>query len=303
MGRAIFTMLCTWFDSGKLPETSSTLVVVYITKKGDLSNPDNYRGISLIPISLKLLTSLLINRISAKLEGRNFFLPGQAGFRNQEECVEQVIALKEIVLRRKVIKKLTYAAYIDFEKAYDTVPHEALFLKMEAARIGGRDMNYFRALYQSSKVKVRVGAKLSQEVPIARGVRQGCPASPTLFNIFINDILDESANDLGVAIPSLLHKIQGLLFADDLVLLVESKEELQASLDRLSGWAEKWGMKFGIKKCQTTVFNGDLEELKVFKPHIGPDEIQVDSEYRYLGILIDSDISIETILKDRIESA
>ncbi|MCO5577730.1 hypothetical protein L7F22_031562, partial [Adiantum nelumboides] len=152
-------MLCTWFDSGKLPETSSTSVVVYIPKKGDLSNPDNYRGISLIPISLKLLTSLLINKISAKLEERNFFLRGQTGFRNQEECVAQVIALKEIVLRRKFIKKPTYAAYIDFEKAYDTVPHEALFLKMEAAGIGGRVMNYFRALYQSSKV------------PVARGVR------------------------------------------------------------------------------------------------------------------------------------
>ncbi|MCO5576040.1 hypothetical protein L7F22_029847 [Adiantum nelumboides] len=114
-----------------------------------------------------------------------------------------------------------YAANIDFEKAYDTVQHEALFLNMEAAGIGGRAMNYFRALYQSSKVKVRVGAKLNQEVLVARGLRQGCPASPTLFNIFIDDILDESANDLGIAIPSLLQKIKGLLFVDYLVLLAE----------------------------------------------------------------------------------
>ncbi|MCO5570563.1 hypothetical protein L7F22_024288 [Adiantum nelumboides] len=93
-------------------------------------------------------------------------------------------------------------------------------------------MNYFRALYQSSKVKVRFGAKLSQEVRVVLGVRQGCPASSTLFNVFINDILDEGVNDLGVAIPSLLRKIQGLLFADDLVLLAKSKKELQASLNR-----------------------------------------------------------------------
>ncbi|KAI5054078.1 hypothetical protein GOP47_0031028, partial [Adiantum capillus-veneris] len=101
MGRVVFKLLCTWFDSGKLPEASSTSVVLYIPKKGDLSNLDNYRGISLIPISLKLLTSLVINRISVKLEERNFFLRGQAGFRTREECVAQVIALKEIVLRRK----------------------------------------------------------------------------------------------------------------------------------------------------------------------------------------------------------
>ena len=122
----------------------------------------------------------------------------------------QVVALQEIVQRQRGLGKPTFAAYIDFEKAYDTVPHEALFLKLEAAGVGGRALNFFRALYQSSKVKVWVGAEMTSEVQVARGVRQGCPGSPALFNIFINDILNERA-DLGVAVPGLLPRVQGLL--------------------------------------------------------------------------------------------
>lgn len=182
------------------------------------------------------------------LESRSFFLRGQAGFRSREECIGQVISLKEMVQRRRALGKPTYAAFIDFKKAYDTVPHEALLYKLEAAGVGGQALSFLRALYSHSQVRVRVGATLSTPIEVLRGVRQGCPGSPTLFNIFINDIFNES-EDLGVDITGLQRKIQGLLFADDLVLLADSPSELQKSLDRVNHWAGEWGMSFGISKC------------------------------------------------------
>ena len=204
-----------------------------IPKKGDLTQTDNYRGIALISVAVKLLTAIIVHKFQVGLELRKFFNKGQAGFRTQQECMGQVACLKEIVLRRRAEGKPTYACYIDFQKAYDTVPHEALFIKLKAAGMAGKALEFIKALYDRSQVRVRVGEKLTSPIPVLRGVRQGCLGSPCLFNVYINDIL-ASDGACGVEVPGLLERIEGLLFTDDLVLLTDSPGELQASLDLVS---------------------------------------------------------------------
>ena len=66
----------------------------------------------------------------------------------------------------------------------------------------------------------------------------------------------------GVDVPGLLEGIKGLMFVDDLALLADSPAELQTSLDKTTEWANRWGMKFGIKKCMVMTFFGDMTELK-----------------------------------------
>ncbi|MCO5585636.1 hypothetical protein L7F22_039571 [Adiantum nelumboides] len=236
-------------------------VLISISKKGDSTCTVNYRGISLINVALKIVTTIPVTRIALTLEMCGFFLKGQVGFRFREECIGQVACLKELVIRRKNVGKLTYVVFVDFRKAHDSVPHEALFYKLEAAGVGGKALRFVKVLYSHSQVCIRVGDRLSEPIKIERGVRQGCPGSPTLFNIFINDVINEAA-DFTVDIPGLTQKIQGLLFADDLVLLADSPLELQNALDRLSTWAHSWGMKFGISKCQAAVSFEDLADLK-----------------------------------------
>ncbi|MCO5550338.1 hypothetical protein L7F22_003822 [Adiantum nelumboides] len=271
------------FDTEEIPPKHAVVVLISIPKKGDPTYTDNYRGISLINVALKIVTTILVTRIALTLEMRGFFLKGQAGFRFREECIGQVACLKEMVIRRKNDRKSTYAVFVDFRKAYDSVPHEAFFYKLEAVGVGGKALRFVKALYSHSQVCIRVGDRLSEPIKIERGVRQGCPGSPTLFNIFINDVINEAA-DFGVDIPGLTQKIQGLLFADDLVLLADSPLELQNALDRLSTWAHSWGMKFGISKCQATVFFGDLADLKKNGSFtLGGERVEVTDKYRYLG--------------------
>ncbi|MCO5613074.1 hypothetical protein L7F22_067348 [Adiantum nelumboides] len=99
---------------------------------------DNYRGISLINVAFKIVITILVTRIARTLEMHGFCLKGQAGFRFHEECIGQVACLKELVIRQKNDGKPTYAVSVDFQKAYDSVPHKALFYKLDAAGWEGK---------------------------------------------------------------------------------------------------------------------------------------------------------------------
>src|SRR5271170_6804172 len=112
----------------------------------------------------------------------------QAGFRSKEECIAQACALREIVWRRKHAGKGTIVVFIDFKKAFDTVPHEALFYRLKTIGVRGRSLKFIKALYRGSTAKVIVGSETTDGFPLLRGVRQGCPMSPVLFDIFIDDL-------------------------------------------------------------------------------------------------------------------
>ena len=132
-----------------------------------------------------------------------------------------------------------------------------------------------------SGVKVKSGLLTATFTPLV-GVRQGCNLSPTLFNIFVNDIVDISNSTCNPLIMGEC-KINCLLYADDLILLSESEHGLQRCLDKLSCYAKKWQMRINIKKTKAIIFNKTGKILRSeFK--LGNQPIQVKDSYVYLGI-------------------
>lgn len=137
--------------NGNIPEDLMTSTVVSVPKKGDLTDMNNYRGISLMPVCVKIVAAVIAQRISSAFEDEHFLSDAQAGFRPEQECVGQVGALLEIIQRwttptrelknrRRLIgdELRAFACFIDFKKAYDMVPHEAMLYKLRAYGISGK---------------------------------------------------------------------------------------------------------------------------------------------------------------------
>ncbi|OMJ14538.1 LINE-1 retrotransposable element ORF2 protein, partial [Smittium culicis] len=137
LAKLILRLITGIWDAEKIPKQLDPSVVIPIPKKGDIRDPNNYRGISLIPTLSKVLSKIIARRL-CKIDNKYSILAKeQAGFRTREECVAQATTLYEVVRRRKISGLSTWIGFIDFAKAYDRVPHEALLRKIKTAGIGG----------------------------------------------------------------------------------------------------------------------------------------------------------------------
>ncbi|KAK4524493.1 hypothetical protein GAYE_SCF04G2394 [Galdieria yellowstonensis] len=165
----------------------------------------------------------------------------------------------------------TYSRFIDLRKAFDRVPHEALFLKLESLGIRGRCLELYRWLYRSSwtQVSSRISDTLSPAFPFCRGVRQGDPSSPLLFDLFINDLLGQ-CRPFGI-------RVFGLLESTIL-------DCLEASMRKVSEYLTKLEMEVGASKCGVTVFHGCVDKVRRRQWQLQGKDIPVVEEYRYLGI-------------------
>jgi len=281
---------------GDFPSSWNEASIVSIPKKGDLSDCDNYRGISLINNGIKLISKIATTRISEYGLRNNFIRPEQFGFRNKEECISLFITIYEICRRRQIANKETYLAFLDFRKAYDSVPIGNILHKIDCLGIRGKCFQFIKNLYLTSKANVKVDGQFSDSFNIMKGVRQGCPLSPILFNLFINDIFKD-CEDFGVPLGDT--KCCGGLFADDVVLCAPSRSYLKKLLKRVNEWAIHNKMTFGINKCATMVVRPDSPQSRSKQDptfYLAGQPIPKTSRYTYLGIPFDKSLSLDPIV-------
>ncbi|OMJ20037.1 LINE-1 retrotransposable element ORF2 protein, partial [Smittium culicis] len=126
---------------------------------------------------------------------------------------------------------------------------------LRSVGIGGKLLNMIKGIYDAPKIVFRVGNEVSNPTEYFLGVRQGCPASPILFDFYINDIFKGVH---GVREPGLTSRIPELLFADDAVLLAESSAELQPALNTITEWSDTWEMAVNASKCEKMTISGEL---------------------------------------------
>ena len=220
-------------------------------------DPDNYRGISLISCLYKLLTAILNKRIASFCLENKILSKAQLGFVMGYGCSDAHLILHNLIKDYcHMNDKKLYSCFVDFSKAFDCIPRDILFERLRAKGITGKVFNLITNIYMNEKCKIKIGGMLSDTFDTNQGVRQGCILSPLLFNIFISDlpdILNKEEND-----PAMIgsdEKLSCLLWADDLVLISQSKEGLTKMLHDLSLFSTKNGLTINADKTKCMVLN------------------------------------------------
>ena len=187
------------------------------------------------------------------------------------------------------------AIYMDFAKAFDTVPHRRLIGKMEAYGISGEILQWVKDYLHERTQTVLVNGEKSYTAPVLSGIPQGTCLGPLLFVIYINDLLDEIDSD-------------GFLFADDTKIFrkIASQEDssiLQSDINKLQKWSEKWLLKFHPDKCHVLSLGKEERTVHTERYTICGREMDHVFEEKDLGVVIDSGLTFEEHILTKVQKA
>ena len=267
------------------PDWSSVLMLM-LYKKGDREEPLNYRGIALINSISKLFTRILYNRLLRWIDESKILPECQSGFRAGRGCMDNVYVLQSVIQSHLSRNGSTaYGLFVDFRRAFDSVPHAALWRKLFNLGISAKIVRILKSYYDKASLRVRGS---SDNVQITVGVLQGEILSPLLFILYISDMEQffRSQNLRGLNLDRVTDLIM-LLYADDLTILAYSPPDLKRKLRTLFAYCEANFLTVNIEKTKVLPFQM-AGRTKQESFYYGNDKLELVSEYNYLGTVISS---------------
>ena len=223
------------------------------------------------------------------LESSNTLADEQNGFRSNRSCDDHIFTLNGIIRNHKTV----FAAFIDLQKAFDFVDRDMVLYKLLLNGVDGKIYFALKSIYAGSESCVRINNMLSEWFSCSIGTKQGDCISPTIFSIFINDLVaDINALDLGVEIDN--RKISLLLYADDIVSVASSENDLQKMLDTLSKWCNKWRVVINTDKSKCMHFRSARHRKTEYQFKLGHSELGIAECYKYLGVYFHEHLDFST---------
>ena len=267
-----------------------------IFKKGIKSKPGNYRPVSLTSVVCKLFEGFIRNALYEHFVANHLLSEHQFGFCKGRSCVTQLLVTINEWMDKLDNNKPVDAAYLDFRKAFDTVPHKRLISKLRGYGVEGRLLDWIQDFLSDRSQYVSVNGHCSESVPVTSGVPQGSVLGPTLFIYFINDL-------------PLVTNLPMNIFADDTKAFnkAESREDqlkMQEAIDAMVQWTKIWLLEFNKLKCKV-LHTGKSNPKYEYSIGTGTDKLILEETIneKDLGVYIDPLLTFDNHISETIKKS
>ena len=175
-------------DEGKLLYDCTSAIVTPLHKKGSRTKPENYRPVSLTSIPCNVLESLIRDQLLEHIKVHKLASTHQHGFISGRSCFTNLLEAIEDWTRAYDEGLDVGIVYLDYRKAFDTVPHKRLIKKLKAYRISGTPIGWIESFVTKRQMRVRINGKMSRWIDVLSSVPQSFVLGPLLFLLFVNEI-------------------------------------------------------------------------------------------------------------------
>ena len=295
LAKPLAILFNTTLRTGKLPTDWKKAKVSPIFKKGAKNRAENYRPISLTSIVCKLMEKFIRQAIMDHLFTNKLITSKQHGFLSGRSTVTQLLKYIDDCIDGISDKSVIDAIYLDFSKAFDTVPHRRLMSKLESYGINGNVKQWIYSFLSGRTQTVVVNNTESSPAPVISGIPQGSVLGPLLFVIYINDLPNEITSNV-------------YLFADDTKVTrkVRSKNDakaLQQDLAMLEAWSNKWLLQFNPDKCHVLTI-GRFEDIRHTERYeLYGNELEHVFEEKDLGVHVDMELKFHEHISNKVNKA
>ncbi|KAK3539428.1 hypothetical protein QTP70_007668 [Hemibagrus guttatus] len=276
LGEAAVEFLASLFnrvlESERMPEEWRRIVLVPIFKnKGHMQSFSNYTGIKLMSHTMKLWERVVEARLRKVVE----ICEQQYGFMPRKSTTDAIFALRILMEKYRDGQRELHCVFVDLEKAYDRVPRGELWYCMRKSGVAEKYVRMVQDMYERSRTVVRCAVGQTEAFNVEVGLHQGSALSPFLFAI----VMDQLSEKVRQESP------WTMMFADDIVICSESREQVEENLERWRFVLERRGMKVSRSKTEYMCVN---EREGSGTVRLQGEEVKKVQEFKYLGSTVQS---------------
>ena len=275
-------------ESERMPEEWRDSVLIPIFKnKGDVQSCSNYRGIKLISHTMKLWERIVEKRLRSDLKFSN----QQYGFMPGKSTTDALFALRVLMEKYREGQKELHCVFVDLEKAYDKVPREEVWYCMRKSGLAEKYVRIVQDMYDGSTTAVRCAVGVTEGFEVKVGLHQGSALSPCLFAMMMDRMTDEIREEAPWT----------MMFADDIVICSESKEQVEEKLESWRYALERRGMKVNRRKTEYMCVN-ERQDNSSGTVKMQGEEVAKVEDFKYLGSTVQSNGECGREVKKRVQA-
>ena len=295
------------YQCGIEPSSMALALLSPIYKRGDLAVSKNYRPVVVSSVLHKLYALCIDYHVRQHIESQQAdMFPRQAGFVPHRSTLHNMFMLQHLAHHYFRLKRPLYVALLDVAGAYDTTNHAIMMENLLELGFPAHLVRGIASMYVDLQYKVAINGEVHNEAfPVGIGVKQGCPLSPILYNLYVQQLSPALANlGLGPTFPGVQGTHPDYHYADDVALAEPRVIGLQGLLTHSATWFKDHGLDLGVPKCVGLVLGSahPPQHPQAVPLTIGDEQISQappNGATRYLGLMYDSLASAETMAAHR----